>query len=82
MSITMATAAGREGARGWRKESEIAKMNMDVQGGLCYSPGMSENMRIHSLKPKDMRSSRSCWRIASPTKRGKEQLPSNMVSHR
>lgn len=52
----------------------------------CTVPGMSENMRMHSLKPEEYASDRmsclSCCKIARPTKRGKEQFPSNMVSQR
>ena len=43
---------------------------------------MSENMRMHSLKTRESRSVRSSCRMATPTHIGKEQLPSNMVSHR
>ena len=45
-------------------------------------PGMSENMRMHSLKSKVKRSSFKCCRMLTPTKNGKEQLPSNKVSQR
>ena len=47
-------------------------------------PGISENMRMHSLKPSlgVRRSSLSCSRIAKPTKMGKEQFPRSIVSHR
>lgn len=47
-----------------------------------YIPAISENIRMHSLKSKDKRSSFKCCRMLTPTKRGNEQLPSNKVSQR
>jgi len=44
--------------------------------------GRSENRRIHSLKPDINKESRSCFNIANPTKRGKDESPSNNLSHK
>ena len=49
---------------------------------ILYIPGISENIRIHSLKSKDNRSSFRCCRMLTPTKMGNEELPSNRVSQR
>ena len=47
-----------------------------------FSPGISENIMMHSLKSNRNKSVRTCWRIAIPAYNGKEQLPNNNVSHR
>ena len=44
--------------------------------------GMSEKSKIHSLKPKDKSCSRSCYKMAMPTKRGKDELPNKWHSGR
>lgn len=49
---------------------------------IIYIPGRSEKSRMHSLKPLASRRSLSCCRIATPMQKGKEELPSNKVSHR
>ena len=61
----------------WKEEANC--LNLTNSRRL---PGMSENMRIHSLKSKVKRSSFKCCRMLTPTKRGNEQLPSNRVSQR
>lgn len=47
-----------------------------------FSPGRSENSRMHSLKPLARRRSRSCCSMATPMQNGKEELPNSSVSHR
>jgi len=43
---------------------------------------MSENSKIHSLKPNFSSWPRSCRRIATPMHNGKDELPSSSMSHR
>lgn len=47
-----------------------------------FSPGRSENSRMHSLKPFARRRSLSCCRMATPMQKGNEELPKSSVSHR
>ena len=43
---------------------------------------MSEKKMMHSLKPHCSRASRTCSKMATPTKRGKEESPRSSVSHK
>ncbi len=72
----------REGRRKGEERRERRERGEGREEGEMVSLGMSENIRMQSLNSKLRISSLSCCRIASPTKRGKEQLPSNMVSQR
>lgn len=54
-------------------------MGLDINN---FSPGKSENSRMHSLKPLARRRSRSCCRMATPMQKGKEEFPNSSVSHR
>lgn len=44
--------------------------------------GRSENRRIHSLKPDASKESLNCFKIAKPTKRGKDESPNRSLSHK
>ena len=69
----------------WVSNENILTENRHLHKFLStnlHPPGMSEKSRMHSLKPKDRRRSRNWYRMATPMHSGKEELPSNRVSHR
>ena len=45
-------------------------------------PGMSENSNIHSLNPNEIRLFLSWVKMATPIHNGKDEFPSNRVSHK
>lgn len=73
----------------WRPAAELQKRNDESRRSsrnhkcrCIFSPGRSENSRMHSLKPLARSRSLSCCSMATPMQKGKEELPSSSVSHR